>query len=62
MPHDKSNVGEPDRSRVAGNQDYEVQYLAEKYRLSHEQARKLIARVGNNREKLDEAARKLAAS
>jgi hypothetical protein len=29
MPDDKSNVGEPDRSRVAGDQDYEVGYLAD---------------------------------
>ena len=62
MPDDKRNVGEPDRSRVAATQDYEVQYLAEKYGLSHDQARELIARVGNNREKLDEAAKGLAAS
>ena len=31
MPDDKSNVGEPDRSRVAADQDYEVGYLAGKY-------------------------------
>ena len=27
MPDDKSHVGEPDRSRVADEQDYEVRYL-----------------------------------
>jgi hypothetical protein len=59
MPDDKSHVGEPDRSRVSGEQDYEVRYLAEKYGLSSEQARRLIARVGNDRQKLDDAARKL---
>jgi hypothetical protein len=62
MPDDKSKVGEPDRSRVAGDQDYEVQYLAEKYGLSQAQARELIARIGNDREKLEEAAKGLAAS
>ena len=31
MPDDKTKVGEPDRSRVAANQDYEVGYLASKY-------------------------------
>jgi hypothetical protein len=62
MPDDKSKVGRPDRSRVAGDQDYEVQYLAEKYGLSQEQARELIARIGNDREKLEEAAKGLAAS
>ena len=59
MPDDKSHVGEPDRSRVAGEQDYEVRYLAEKHGLSAEQARQLIARVGNDRQKLDAAAKKL---
>ena len=29
MPDDKSKVGEPDRSRVAADQDYEVSHLAE---------------------------------
>jgi len=56
---DKNKVGEPDRSRVAEKQDYEVRYLAQKYGLDREQARNLIARVGNDREKLDQAAREL---
>ena len=58
MPDDKSKVGEPDRSRVAADQNYEVRYLAQKFGLSDEQAREL-ARVGNDREKLDNAAREL---
>jgi Protein of unknown function (DUF3606) len=59
MPDDKSHVGEPDRSRVAGEQDYEVRYLAEKHGLSVEQARRLIDRFGNDQEKLEAAARQL---
>jgi len=59
MPDDKSKIGEPDRSRVAADQNYEVGYLAGKYGLSAQQVRQLIARVGNDREKLDQAARKL---
>ena len=47
MPDDKTKVGEPDRSRVAAEQNYEVRYLARKFGLSDEQARELIARVGN---------------
>jgi hypothetical protein len=31
MPDDKSKVGEPDRSRLAADQDYEVRQLAEKH-------------------------------
>jgi Protein of unknown function (DUF3606) len=59
MPDDKTKVGEPDRSRVAGDQIYEVAYLATKYGISREQARDLISRVGNDREKLEQAAREL---
>ena len=59
MPDDKSKVGEPDRSRVSADQNYEVGYLAGKYGLSAQQVRQLIARVGNDREKLDQAARQL---
>jgi hypothetical protein len=59
MPDDKTKVGEPERSRVAADQDYEVGYLAGKYGLSAQQVRELIARVGNAREKLDQAARQL---
>ena len=60
MPDDKSKVGEPDRSRVAADQDYEVRQLFEKHGLSEEQARDLIARIGNDREKLDRAASELS--
>ena len=59
MPDDKTKVGEPDRSRVAADQDYEVEYFAEKYGLRPQQVRDLIARFGNDREKLEEAAKKL---
>lgn len=59
MSDDKSHIGEPDRSRVAGGEDYEVQYLAKKHGLSAEQARELIARHGNDRDTLDREAEKL---
>lgn len=56
MSDDKTNRGEPDRSRVSGSEDYEVQYFAEKHGISVDQARGLIAMHGNNREVLDKAA------
>ncbi len=59
MADDKSNRGEPDRSKVSGSEDYEVNYLARRHGLTQEQARELIARVGNNRSRLDEEAQKL---
>jgi len=61
MPDDKTKVGEPDRSRVSADQDYEVRQLAQKNGLSPTQVRELIARVGNDREKLEEAANQLRA-
>jgi len=60
MPDDKTKVGEPDRSRVSGDQDYEVRYFAEKHGISIEGAIDLINRFGNNREKLEEEANKSA--
>ena len=41
MPDDKSKVGEPDRSKVAANQDYEVSQLAQKHGLTQQQAKDL---------------------
>jgi hypothetical protein len=54
MPEHKSKTGEPDRSRVAGEQDYEVSHIAEKYGI-----RKLIERFGNDREQLEVTAETL---
>lgn len=59
MSDDKTNRGEPDRSRVSGSEPYEVRYFAEKHGLSMDQARDLIERVGPDRERLDRAAEQL---
>ena len=59
MADDKSNVGEPDRSRVSGSEPYEVSYFAQKHSIAVEQARELIATHGNDRETLDREAAKL---
>lgn len=56
MSDDKTKQGQQDRSRVAGDEPYEVAYFASKHGLSQEQARDLIARVGNDRARLDAAA------
>ena len=60
MSDDTTNRGGQDRSRVAGEQEYEVRYFAEKHGISVEQAQELIDRHGNSREKLDEAAERLS--
>lgn len=60
MADDKSNVGAQDRARVAGDEDYEVGYFAQKHGITRDQARELINRIGNDRTKLDSAAEKLS--
>jgi glycerol-3-phosphate dehydrogenase len=57
MADDKSKKNKRDRSRVAGGEDYEVQYLAEQTGLSADQARTLVRRYGNDRQKLMEEAK-----
>jgi hypothetical protein len=60
MADDKNTQDNRDRGKVAGGQDYEVQYLAEKTGISPDQARELIRKHGNDRETLERAARSLA--
>lgn len=62
MTDDKSKTDERDRSRVAGGEDYEVRYLAEQTGLTPEQARTLIRRYGNDRQKLMEEAKTMRGS
>lgn len=59
MADDKTKQDGRDRGRVSGSEAYEVEYFAQKHGLSAEQARDLIAEVGNDREKLDAAAETL---
>lgn len=59
MADDKTNRGEPDRSTVAAGEGYEVEYFARKHDITAEQARDLIAQLGNNRDALDAAASRL---
>ncbi len=60
MSDDKTMVGGRDRSRVAGGQDYELVDFARKHGISPDQARSVIERFGNDREKLDAAAAQLS--
>jgi hypothetical protein len=59
MADDKTKVGGADRRTVAGDEPYEVEYFARKHGLHADQARDLIARIGNDRAKLDAAAEQL---
>ena len=60
MADDKTNRGEPDRSRVAAGQDFEVEHLARKHGILEEQVRELIREHGNDRAKLEAAISRLA--
>lgn len=59
MGDNKSNRGGRDRGRVAAGQGYELGYFARKHSISRNQARNLIERIGNDRAKLNAAAKKL---
>ncbi len=60
MADEKTTRGRnQDRERVAGGQEYEVEYFARKHGISAEQARELIKQHGNNRDTLDREAAKL---
>jgi hypothetical protein len=59
MADDKQHIGEPDRSRVSGSEEYEVRHFAEAIGLDVEKVRELIRRHGNDRDTLEREARKL---
>jgi hypothetical protein len=59
MSDNKQNVGGQDRSRVAGDEPYEVDYFAQKHGITPAKARKLIETYGNDRKRLDAEAAKL---
>jgi hypothetical protein len=59
MADNKRKRGASDRRTVAAGEGYEVNYFATKHNITREQARNLIARVGNNRDKLNSAASRL---
>jgi hypothetical protein len=62
MADDKSKRDERDRSRVAGDEDYEVQHFAQEAGISPKQARTLIKRHGNDRAELTQLAKSLRRS
>jgi hypothetical protein len=48
MADDKTNRGEPDRSRINMSEDYEVKYWMERLGTTREEQQKAIDRVGNS--------------
>jgi hypothetical protein len=54
MSDDKNKQDARDRNQIAGNEDYEVDYLADKLNVSKERVKEAIKAVGNNRQKVEE--------
>jgi hypothetical protein len=46
MPDDKSEKGEPDRSRVNIHEPYEVEYWKQKFGVSKQQLKDAVQKVG----------------
>ncbi|MES2648097.1 MAG: DUF3606 domain-containing protein [Bacteroidota bacterium] len=54
MPDNTKSKGGRDRQRVAGGQDWEVNYMKEKFNVSGQQVAGAIKAVGNDRKKVEE--------
>ncbi|CCV15463.1 DUF3606 domain-containing protein [Mesorhizobium sp. STM 4661] len=57
MADDKSKRDFRDRDRVSADEEYEVEYFANKVGITAEQVKELIARHGNERETLEREAK-----
>jgi hypothetical protein len=53
MPDDKTKRGGRDRSTVAAEEKYEVNYLMQALKLGRDDAEQLILKYNGNREKID---------
>jgi hypothetical protein len=53
MVDEKTKVGEPDRSRVSGSEDYEIRDFAEAAGISIEEARRAWSRTRQRSRKAD---------
>jgi hypothetical protein len=62
MPESKRKSGALSRRTTTDTEPYEINYFASKHDISREQARELIRRIGNDRDKLNAAASKLLGS
>ena len=61
MPDDPNQQDNRDRNKVAGGQDFEVDYFAKANGLSINQALDLLEKFGDDRETLELEAKKLKA-
>jgi len=54
MKDDLTNKGAQDRSRVAAEEDWELQYMMKKHNVTEEEVVEAIDRAGNSRDKVEE--------
>jgi hypothetical protein len=54
MADNRDNRSGRDRSRIAGNEDYELRYMAQKLGVTENEVKEAIAAVGNDRKKVEE--------
>jgi hypothetical protein len=52
MADDRTKPGEPDRSRINLNEDYEVRYWCKELRVSPDELQHMVAEHGNSVEKI----------
>ena len=48
MSDDRTNRGQPDRSKINMNEDYEVKYWTRHFGVTREELQKIVDRVGNS--------------
>jgi hypothetical protein len=53
MGDDKSNIGEPDRSRISLNETYEIKYWSDKYGTTVPRLKAAVEAVGNSPEAVE---------
>jgi len=59
MPDNKKIKGAGDHRKVSKSEGYEIAHFARKHGITAEQTRKLIDKIGNDREVLNKSAQKL---
>ena len=58
MSDDLKKRSQQDRTRVAGNEKWELDYLKEKLGVTDQQIQEAIKKVGNNRDKVEQVLRR----
>jgi len=54
MSDDRNKHGGHDRSRVASNQDWDVNYMTQKFKVTLKEVQEAVQAVGNDRQKVEE--------